>query len=80
MTKKIIWIIVATLFIILFVLIVKPIRTKSVMESIAMEMLMEEGPLKLFEGSDEPIYQGIEGPIINDRQDRVEYTWYKVLE
>jgi len=76
MRKKIVWIIIA----ILFVLVVKPIRTTRVMESIAKEMLMGEGPLKLFSDNDEPIYEGIEGPIVIDRQERVEYTWYKVLE
>ncbi len=50
-----------------------------VMESIAREMLTEEGPLKLFSDSDEPIYKGIKGPVVIDRQERVEYTWYKVL-
>jgi hypothetical protein len=64
----------------LFVLIVKPIRTTRVMENIAKEMLMEEGPLQLFSDNNEPIYEGIEGPIVTDMQERVEYTWYKVLE
>lgn len=80
MRKKVIWIIIFTIFIIQFVLIVKPIRTMRVMESIAKEMLTEEGPLKLFSDNDEPIYKGIEGSIVIDRQERVEYTWYKVLE
>ncbi len=80
MRKKIIWIIIVTIFIILFVLIVKPIRTTIVMENIAKEMLMEEGPLKLFSDNYEPIYEGIEGPVVTDRQKRIEYTWYKVLE
>ena len=69
-----------TILIMLFMLIVKPIRTKRVMENIAKEMLMEQGPLQLFSDNNEPIYEGIEGPIIIDREERVEYTWYKVLE
>lgn len=64
----------------LFLLVIKPIRTTRVMENIAKEMLMEEGPLQLFSDNDEPIYEGIEGPIITDMQEIVEYTWYKVLE
>jgi hypothetical protein len=78
MRKKLIWII-ASVFIILFILIVKPIRTKGVMENIAMEMLMKDGPLKLFTVNYEPIYEDIKGPIITERQEIVEYTWYKVL-
>jgi hypothetical protein len=50
------------------------------MQDIAMEMLMEEGPLKLFSDNYQPIYEEIEGPIVTDRQVRVEYTWYKVLD
>jgi hypothetical protein len=50
------------------------------MESIAKEMLTEEGPLKLFSDNNEPIYKGIEGPIITDRRERLEYRWYKILE
>jgi len=80
MRKKIIWIIILIVLTMLFVLIVKPIRTTRVMENIAKEMLMEEGPLKLFSDNNEPIYEGIEGPIVTDMQERVEYTWYKVLE
>lgn len=80
MRKKIIWIIILIILTMLFVLIVKPIRTTRVMENIAKEMLMEEGPLQLFSDNNEPIYEGIEGPIVTDMQERVEYTWYKVLE
>jgi hypothetical protein len=80
MRKKTTWIIIFIIFIILFLLIVKPFRTMGVMESIAKEKLMEEGPLKLFSDNDEPIYKGIEGPIVTDRGERVEYRWYKVLE
>lgn len=64
----------------LFMLNVKPIRTKRVMENIAKEMLMEKGPLQLFSNNNESLYEGIEGPIVIDRKERVEYTWYKVLE
>lgn len=80
MRKKIIWIVNLTILIMLFVLIVKPFRTTRVMENIAKEMLMEEGPLHLFSDNGEPIYEGIEGPIITYYQKRVEFTWYKVLE
>jgi hypothetical protein len=64
----------------LFMLIVKPIRTNRVMENIAKEMLMEQGPLQLFSDNNEPIYEGIEGPIVIDWKERIEYSWYKVLE
>ncbi len=80
MRKKIIWIVNLTILIMLFVLIVKPFRTTRVMENIAKEMLMEEGPLHLFSDNGEPIYEGIEGPIITYYQKRVEFTWHKVLE
>jgi hypothetical protein len=80
MKRKIIWIIIFTILFILFVLIVKPIRTTRGMENIAKEMLMKEGPLKLFSNNYEPIYNGIEGPKVIDRQDRIEYIWFKVLE
>jgi hypothetical protein len=80
MRKKIIWIFIFTIFTILLVLILKPIRTTRIMENIAKEMLIEEGPLKLFSDNGEPIYEEIKGPIVTDRQERVEYTWYKVLQ
>lgn len=60
--------------------IIKPIRTMSVMECIAKDKLMDDGPLKLFSGNHKPIYQEIEGPIVTDRKERVEFTWYKILE
>jgi len=50
------------------------------MEGIAKEMLKEQGPLQLFSDKNEPIYAGIEGPIVTDRKERIEYTWYKILE
>lgn len=65
--------------IVLFVLIVKPIRTIKVMESIAKNELMDE-PFYLFTDKYENLYKNVEGPIIIDRQDRVQFTWYKVLE
>ena len=80
MRKKKIWIITLIILIILFAFIVKPIRTTRVMEGIAKDMLTEQGPLQLFSDKDEPIYEGIEGPIVTYRKERVEYTWYKVLE
>lgn len=58
----------------------KPIRTMGVMEKMAREALVDDGPFKLFSDDGKPIYNGIEGPIITDNQDRVKFTWYKVLE
>lgn len=80
MRKNLHWIIISTISVILFILIVKPIRTNSVMENIAKQMLTEEGPLQLFSENGEPIYEGIGGPKVTDRNEITEYTWYKVLE
>lgn len=80
--KKIIWKIFLSLLIIQIFRAVRPIRTPEIMEDIAKEKLMckDNGILRLFSYNGEVIYKGIKGPIINDRQERVEYTWYKVLE
>jgi len=79
MRKKITWIIVLTIFIILFAFIIRPIRTMKVMESIAKSELMGE-PFYLFTKKYERLYKDVEGPLVNDLQDRVQFTWYKVLE
>jgi hypothetical protein len=79
MRKNIIWIITLTILIVLFVLIVKPIRTMKVMESIAKNELMDE-PFYLFTDKYKNLYKNVEGPIVIYRQDRVQFTWYKVLE
>lgn len=57
----------------LFMLIAKPIKTKRVMENIAKEMLMEQGPLQLFSDNNKPIYEGIEGLIVIDRKEIDKY-------
>src|SRR5690606_31924921 len=77
--KKTIWKILLLLFVIQIVYVIRPVRTMKTMETIAREKLMEE-PFYLFTNKYENLYRDIEGPIITDRQNRVEFTWYKVLE
>lgn len=79
MRKKIFMVIILIVSIILVLLNVKPLRTTKEMEKIAKSELMEE-PLSLFTDNYDYKYKGIVGPIVFDRGEKVEYTWYKILE
>lgn len=79
MRKNLFWFAILALFIILFLLIAKPVRTTKTMESIAKSELKDE-PFYVFTRKNANLYRGLEGPIIIDRQERVQFSWYKVLE
>ena len=69
-----------TIIAIYVIAVMKPVRTAGSMVQIASEMLREPGPLQLFAANGDILYRGIHGPILNDVEDRIEYTWFKVLD
>jgi hypothetical protein len=71
--KKIIWkILIGLVAIILFVLI-RPIRTKSVMKSIAKNVFEN---IQIYDS----LRKQLIGPVISDKGNYVEFEWYKLLE
>lgn len=76
--KKIIFTISFLIFL-MILLIVKPIRTNSVMQSIAKEDL-ENILFEQFGKSDyEKIMNNLKGPIVFINKDYTEFVWYQVL-
>jgi len=75
----IIWIIILISFVVIFVLVFRPIRSLKTMELIAKDKLMNE-PFFLFTDTYVEDYKGIEGPIVTEMKERVKFTWYKVLD
>jgi hypothetical protein len=71
--KKNLWKILIALIIIFLVVVIKPIRTKSVMNCIAVDVF-----------EDIPIYDSLrkqlEGPVISDKGKYLDFKWYKVLK
>ena len=71
--KKIIWKIVIALIIIVLFIAIRPIRTKSIIRSIAENEFINE--LKK-----DSLRKQLYGPIISEKEKYSEFKWYKVLE
>jgi len=71
--KKIIWIIIIGLVAIILFVLIRPIRTKSIMKSIAVN---EFEDIQMYDS----LRKKLTGPVINDKGKYVEFKWYKVLE
>lgn len=71
--KKIIWIILIGLVVIILFVLIRPIRTKSVMKSIAVN---EFENIQMYDS----LRKKLTGPVINDKGKYVEFKWYKVLK
>ena len=71
--KKVIWIILIGLIVIILFVLTRPIRTISVMKNIAVS---EFEHIQMYDS----LRKKLTGPVFNDKGNHVEFKWYKVLE